>query len=372
MSFSNGCHPKKLFSLFAFFSLLYGYGICAYAADLYAEYKGYKNHFCIYSILNICGLSILFLLKNRNLSNDFELDQKSLLNFSISSIFISLFASSIALTPLVILVAICIAGVRNFEEYISKNEGFSTISTIPVLIIWTWYIFRELKSVNIDYKFILGTLKRISLKLAIEITIIKYLFAQGVNPITLYSLSFIVPKYVEYEINHKDATTPVGWIGFAISALLFAPLMEEFLYRGIIFQKLAIQKSIIKGLLISAIAFALIHFRYDVIPLFITGIIYALLYLKTKQLVVPILCHFFHNLIVVVRNIYYQFCSGVNPSIQTTVAEYQQQFLDNWKLDILFIALSTPYLCYFIYKNFPRNYNINQLPYFTNQKIFDS
>lgn len=358
--------------LFAFIVLLYGYGLCCEVADDYAQYKGYKNHFYIYSILNIFGLSILFLLKNRNLSDNLQLEQESLLNFSISSIFTSWFVTPIALTPFSYLIALCIVGVEGFEEYTEKNEDFSAISAIPILIIFTCYVIREFKRVNIDYKFILGTLKRINFKLVIEITIIKYLFAQGINPITLYGLSFIVSKYVEYEINHKNATTPFGWICFAIGALLFAPLMEEFLYRGIIFQKLAIQKSIIKGLLISAIAFAIMHFRFDVIPLFITGVIYTLLYLKTKQLAISILCHFFYNLIDVVGNIYDQFYSDIDPDLKITVIQYQQQFLDNWKLDILFIALSTPYLCYFIYKNFPRNYNIKQLPYFTNQKIFDS
>ncbi|MGL5942550.1 MAG: lysostaphin resistance A-like protein [Waterburya sp.] len=358
--------------LFAFMVLLYGYGLCCELADDYAQYKGYKNHFYIYSILNIFGLSILFLLKNRNLSNDLEIDRKPLLNFSISSIFISLFAISIAFTPLVILVAICLAGVKGFEEYISKNENFSAIFNTLISIIWAWYIIREFKRANINYKFIFGSFKRIDFKLPIGLTIAEYLFAGGMNSIILYGLSFIVPKYVEYELNQKHATSPVGWIGFAIGALLFAPLIEELLFRGIIFQKLAIQKSIIKGLLISAIAFAIIHFRYDVIPLFITGVIYTILYLKTKQLATSILCHFFYNFIVTVRNIYHQFYSGIEPDLKITVAEYQQQFLDNWKLDILFIALSTPYLCYFIYKNFPRNYDIKQLPYFTNQKIFDS
>jgi membrane protease YdiL (CAAX protease family) len=131
------------------------------------------------------------------------------------------------------------------------------------------------------------------------------------------------------------------------------------------------QTNVIKGLMISAIAFALMHFRYDVITLFVTGVIYALLYLKTKQLAVPILCHFSYNLIVGVTNIYDQYFSGVDPSGRTTVAEYQQQFLDKWELNILFIALSAPYLIYFIYKNFPHNYDIQRLPYFANQREFD-
>ena len=102
------------------------------------------------------------------------------------------------------------------------------------------------------------------------------------------------------------------------------------------------------------------------IPLFIFGILYVILYLKTKQLAVPILAHFFYNAIVVGRRIYIHFFSDVDPSLHTTVAEYQQQFLEHWQWDLLYIALSATYLCFFIYKNFPRGNDIDRLPYFTN------
>ena len=183
----------------------------------------------------------------------------------------------------------------------------------------------------------------------------------------MYGLSFVFPKYVENQINQEYATSLLGWICFAIGALVFAPIMEELFFRGIIFQKLTITRNSTQAILISAIAFAVMHFRYDVIPLFITGILYVILYLKTKQLIVPIACHFFYNLIVTAVNLYEQLFSNTDPSIQTTVAEFQQQFSDRFELYILLLAVSTPYLGYFIYKNFPRNYDIEKLPYFANQ-----
>lgn len=344
-----------------------GYILSAKAINKYAQYKGYKNYFYIYSILNIFGLSILFLLKNRNISKNSNFNKEPLLNFSIFSIFISLFAITVALIPFLYLIAFFIVGTEGFEEYISKNEIFLAVSNISIEIIFIWYLIGELKRADVNYKFILGSLKKIDFKLPIGLAIIEIFFAKGINSISLYSLSFVVPQYIENEINREYATTPLGWICFSISALFFAPLMEEFLFRGVIFQKLALQKNIIKGLIISAIAFALMHFRYDVIYLFIMGIILGLLYLKTKQLAVPIICHFFYNLIVVAANIYNQFFLGIEPSLKITVAEYQQNFLDKWELNILFLAISTPYLAYFIYKNFPRNYKLEKLPYFANQ-----
>ncbi|MEM8722825.1 MAG: hypothetical protein AAGE84_26655 [Cyanobacteria bacterium P01_G01_bin.39] len=55
----------SLFTLLVFIIFLCGYGLCAGAANKYATYKGYKNPWFIFSILNILGLAILFLLKDK-------------------------------------------------------------------------------------------------------------------------------------------------------------------------------------------------------------------------------------------------------------------------------------------------------------------
>ena len=352
----------------AIISLFSGYVICCDAADRYAQYKGYKNYLLIYSILNIFGLSILFLLKNKKLSNNIVANKEPLSNFSISSIFISFIAIPVSLLPLRFLMRLYIYGTIAFEEDVLDNARIEVITNILFLIILIWYFLRELKRANLNHRYILGSLKRIDFKLPFILAILKYLLSGGTNSLILYCWSFILPQYVEQQINREYFTTYIEWIGYAIGSLIVAPILEEFLFRGIIFQKLALTKGVVKALLISALAFTLLHFRYDVIPLFITGLLYVILYLKTKQLAVPILCHFFYNLMVFTRKLYYQFFSGVSLTEQISITEYQQQFLDNWQLSILFIALSAPYLCYFIYKNFPRNYDLNKLPYFANQQ----
>ena len=360
---------ENLILLPTLIAFIYGFLLCGQAADRYAKYKGYKNYLYIYSFLNVFGLSLLFLLNNKNTLDTSDTDKHPLERFSITTIFTSWFAIPLLFSPIFMLVALNIAGVEGFEEYL-KNENFSDITNIPVLIVFVWYFSKEFKRANLNPKLIMGSLKGIDFKLPIGLAIVEFLFAWGANYITMYGLSFIFPKYVENQINHEYATSFIGWICFAIGALFFAPIMEELFYRGIIFQKLTITKKSTQAILISAIAFTVIHFRYDVVSLFIAGILYVLLYLKTKQLIVPIISHFFYNLIVTAANLYQQLFSNTDSSIQTTVAEFQQQFSDRWELYILLVAISLPYLCYFIYKNFPRNYDIEKLPYFANQKIF--
>ena len=356
-----------LVSTLAFILALFGYGLCWVAADKYAAYKGYKNPFYIYSILNIIGLSFLFLLKNKN--QHINSDKDPIENFSLSAILISWFAIPSLFTLPFMLIALYIAGVEGFEKYYLENNNLSQISNIFIEVTFVWYVFREFNRTSLNYKAIFGSFKKIDFKLPIGLAVVKFLFVWGFSNITLYGLSFIFPGYIKEQINKVYATSFIGWICFAIGALLFAPVMEEIIYRGIFFQKLTITQNFRKALTISASFFAIMHFRYDVISLLIGGVLYVLLYLKTKQLIIPIISHFFYNSIVTIINLHDWLSSRPNPPAQMTIAEYQQHFSDRWELYILLLAISVPYLCYFIYKNYPRNFNLDKLPYFANQQV---
>ena len=253
-----------------------------------------------------------------------------------------------------------------------ENKDFLAAVAIPAEMCFAWYFFRELKQSKVNYQHIIGSFKKIDFRLPILLAVLNYLFASSSSSIILYNLTFIFPNYALNQINKVYATTPLDYIFFAIAALIFAPIMEELFYRGIIFQKLAITKDPIKALAISASLFTLVHFRSDVISLFVIGVTTAILYLKTKQIIAPIICHFVYNLIVMIRTIQHQFFSDIGSPRAMTIAEYQQEFINDLNLCILFIAISTPFLSYFIYKNFTRNYDIKRLPYFANKKILST
>ena len=348
---------------------LYGYIICWNAAYKYAKHKGYPGYWgLIAGIFNIYGLSFLFLLDNKKISQDTSLEENPFINISISSIIISIYAIDIFFL-LFIAIAIALAGKISILEAFQyfENNDIAGILSIFIEIIFVWYLLKVIKQAKVSIRKIFGSFKKINLILPIILAIAQYLFASGFNHITLYGLSFIVPQYVEHMINYEYFSTYIGFIALAISAVIFAPIMEEFIFRGIMIHTIALKKDILKAICISAILFAVVHFRYDIIPLLIMGVITVILYLKYNQLVLPIIYHFFYNLIVIIRLFHYRFLSNVDHSNLITIDNYRQHFIDNLELRILLIALSAPYLLYFIYKNFPRNYDIHKLPYFTNK-----
>lgn len=89
-----------------------------------------------------------------------------------------------------------------------------------------------------------------------------------------------------------------------IDYLVFAPIFEEIVFRGILFGTLRRRFSFLQAALISAVVFALAH-GYGVLGLVsvgTSGVIWAWGYERTRSLVPGVLAHFLNNLLV---------CSGL-------------------------------------------------------------
>ncbi|WP_159429001.1 CPBP family intramembrane glutamic endopeptidase [Tepidibacter formicigenes] len=85
-------------------------------------------------------------------------------------------------------------------------------------------------------------------------------------------------------------------LGFFLSLVLFGPLFEEFIFRGIILKGYLENYSPKKALIISALVFGLAHMNiYQFITASISGLFYGWLYLKTKSIIPCIFAHSINN-----------------------------------------------------------------------------
>lgn len=82
----------------------------------------------------------------------------------------------------------------------------------------------------------------------------------------------------------------------AIGAIIFAPIIEELVFRGILFNRLKIRTGILPAMLISSFIFAMGHEVGGMTSAFLFGICMCILYLKTDNILIPISVHFLNNL----------------------------------------------------------------------------
>lgn len=87
-----------------------------------------------------------------------------------------------------------------------------------------------------------------------------------------------------------------------ILSTVTGPIAEEFIFRGLLLNRLIKKTNMWGGIIISSVLFSVFHMDFDIlIGTFLFGIIASLLYLKTKNLLVPILLHMLHNSIVFIE-----------------------------------------------------------------------
>lgn len=91
-----------------------------------------------------------------------------------------------------------------------------------------------------------------------------------------------------------------SFLAFILSIFIVAPVVEEFVFRGLILTKLLSGLSEPASVLISALLFAAIHAMaggiVTIVHAFLGGLIFALTYEKTRSLFPAILAHIFGNI----------------------------------------------------------------------------
>ncbi|PGZ95337.1 CPBP family intramembrane metalloprotease [Bacillus pseudomycoides] len=83
---------------------------------------------------------------------------------------------------------------------------------------------------------------------------------------------------------------------FMIVSSIFAPILEEIVFRKILFGTLYKRYNFFIAALVSSLIFALIHFDPTHLLVYISmGLVFSFLYVKTKRIIVPIMAHVLMN-----------------------------------------------------------------------------
>ena len=111
--------------------------------------------------------------------------------------------------------------------------------------------------------------------------------------VSALGLDFLLPEPVPEELADRRF--------FVITAIVIAgwvPFVEEVFFRGFVFSGLAVRYGILAGGVISAAVFSVAHLSLgSLLPVFVTGLLFAWLYHRTKSVWAPVSAHAGQNLI---------------------------------------------------------------------------
>ncbi len=134
------------------------------------------------------------------------------------------------------------------------------------------------------------------------------LFAFGLGIVInaiVFLLTGALPEKQDIIGIFSEIKSPVVFSFAVISIVVLAPLMEELLFRGILYRSLAglfckkftVERAKELSAIVAAIIFAIAHENaFACIPLFVIGLLLTSLYERTNSIVAPMICHGLFNL----------------------------------------------------------------------------
>ena len=206
----------------------------------------------------------------------------------------------------------------------------------------------------------------------VSILVPTVLFSIGSLLITLYLISFSSPgrveSYVERDLFGEAgglAVPIISVIALVLTLLVVAPIVEELLFRGILLHRWAMKWRLGTAVVVCSVAFGFVH-QLNFFGATAFGLVMALVYLRTRTLLVPMACHVLNNAVVVGFSVIFE---GVREVFGDSDKVYTvEQVRDELWVGVVLVAVSLPWLAVFVYKNWPRQGA--RAPYFIPEGLF--
>lgn len=180
-------------------------------------------------------------------------------------------------------------------DLLNNNNLLSLISTtlFIMVLLYKFRVNRNKSSLLIkDY------LTKISIKEIASVVATQLCLSMGLSLLLIGIVYFTFPDMLNKLLAESSVDDVSTYSGLFISMLITvvgAPVMEELFFRAIIFKRISRKFNIYLAMIISSLIFGLLHIELAVIGAFLFGIACCVLYIKYKNILIPMTVHFFNN-----------------------------------------------------------------------------
>ncbi len=144
----------------------------------------------------------------------------------------------------------------------------------------------------------MGSLKWYHLLLVLALAMVS---SYGIDHLMSMLVGVFAPAYIVGSLNLEVIEHSAPWfvnLWLVLGAAVITPFMEELVFRGLLFERLARKWNTPKAMLISSLIFGLLHAEAW-LGAALFGFLMCLVYYHTRNLWMPIILHIGNNLLVV-------------------------------------------------------------------------
>ncbi|MCY3802125.1 MAG: CPBP family glutamic-type intramembrane protease [Chloroflexi bacterium] len=229
------------------------------------------------------------------------------------------------------------------------------------IALWIYWSFR---SKRIDVRRLIGRLpENYNWCPAIGILLVNMVFSLGAAIVVFSAIGLVVEpaaRPLDTESITSNSPNPVLLNVSAATVAVLAPVFEELFFRGVLINRWAVKWRLGIAIFASALLFGIMHFIIAggaFTGAFTFGAITAVLYIRTRTLLVPMALHIANNSLVVTLLILTS-TTGIARTAASTVVDAT---MSTMIFGLALLALTAPILIWYLRKNWPRRDEL--LPY---------
>lgn len=251
---------------------------------------------------------------------------------------------------LFVLVSIIIPSlIVDFNLTYSDNYNFLSLCSNITMFIFLLFMFRTSKDkVNELFK---DFLRKVKFAEVLNVVITQVSISLGSVLLLVGILYFINPDNLNFMLNSgsDNVTTFSKFILYFLLVAISAPLVEELLFRAIFFKRMSRYFSTVISMIFSSLIFGFLHIELAVIGAIMFATSNCILYIKYKNILIPILTHFTNNLISILPQMNFSSNSPILMTKDIAISALSIGFilfLFGMFLFIKFVLLNKNYLKY--------------------------
>lgn len=211
--------------------------------------------------------------------------------------------------------------------HFSSDMGGELARYLMFGIVICWFamiIVRNKVSLQSEWKRLKSDL---DVKEGIAVLALNYGISIGMILGILLAVTQFMPDAMNALSDSAAETQELGaaWVGL-LGASVIAPIAEELMFRGVLLNRLKLKHGILAAIIISSALFGFTHLSIAMLRSAIFGACMCIVYLRTKNILVPISLHMIYNFILTMVGSYkalfgFQVANSVEllPSTGTTM-----------------------------------------------------
>lgn len=197
---------------------------------------------------------------------------------------------------IVISFAIALMLMAIFPEIYENDDLFFIVLLSIVLIMFIWFL-RGTHGLSNNFNQLFNPNIRNEILYVFALNIIfAFIFTCCISILDLL-FGFYDPSWVSILDIDSVNVSAGAFLLSAIASIIFAPILEELVFRGVLFNRLKIRIGIIPAMIISSFLFGIGHDFGGMTSAFLFGICMCILYLKTDNILVPMSVHLINNVV---------------------------------------------------------------------------